>query len=359
MLAGNLVTEINVVLTVLFHFPLAGTFTVHLCSLVSWNVVATTNAIAAGLQMIQVYRVLEVILARKQQKLKENNTDKSVNANEATLPSVLDRCCYSNILRNPTRNGLVITAVKLDPPNPNCFVCRQGTVELTCNTQRWTLQHLVERVLQQELGLQEPSITIGTAGALIWEQGPDSDQELFQVNWTKSLADLPAGGITNGSIVHVDDFTQSLEMSIHVSHIDAFEDVSQKQEEEGGTTTEKFPFLLKGSTSKGSSPTGNPTDASTTNPSTAGKSQTVSTKDSQDNDDDEDIVLVVRNKSRDENKKRKTGTLADDNHPEGESNDSRSNKRQRLDEKDTTASSSSSAPSSNAASSVQVIVIDD
>lgn len=240
--------------------------------------IATTNAIAAGLQMLQVYRVLSLIHEKKKKKVNNNNND-----NKSTSPplSIAQDCCYNNILRNPTRNGLVITAVPLNPPNPSCFVCRQGMMELICDPRLWTLGHFIQRILKQELGLQQPTIQLNTHD-MIWEEGPDSDQDMFQKNYTKTLNHLPAGGIQHGTLVRVDDFTQSLEFTIAVSQPQAWD-----PDDPITTTKEEYPFLLQGHRRK---PLEEPT--STTAPSVvAHQDKTVP--------GDNDVVMVVRKRKED------------------------------------------------------------
>mmetsp|Transcript_13248 Transcript_13248/g.36590 ORF Transcript_13248/g.36590 Transcript_13248/m.36590 type:complete len:649 (-) Transcript_13248:708-2654(-) len=228
--------------------------------------IATTNAIAAGLQMMQVYQVL--------------------TSTKLGKGSIAENCRYCNILRNPTRNGLAITAVALEKPNPNCFVCRQGSVHFSCDTATWTLEHFLKRILTQELGFQEPNILLGDTQ--VWEQGEGSDQATYEINLPKLLSKLPGGGIQNGSIVCVEDFTQDLELSIHVSHETNW---PKKEGAEASTKTEEYPFTLKGGSSAAAAA---PTNGDA-KPAAAAAVDSQQQPD-EDEDDDDDIIVVVKRK---------------------------------------------------------------
>jgi len=142
--------------------------------------IATTNAIVAGLQMIQVINILKAQLA---------SGKKGGN---------LQECCqYVNCIRQSTRNGLYLTASKLNPPNPNCFVCRGSTLALTIDTKTWTLERFLERIVKRELGFHEPTLMLD--GDIIWEEGEGADLEAFARNQTKTLSVLPCGGIHHGT----------------------------------------------------------------------------------------------------------------------------------------------------------------
>ena len=77
---------------------------------------------------------------------------------------------------------------------------------------------LLARVIKKELGFTEPTIMIGED--IVYEEGEDIDPSEFAVNLSKSLVDLPAGGMGHGSIVRIEDFTQNLEVEVSVSHKD-------------------------------------------------------------------------------------------------------------------------------------------
>jgi ubiquitin-like 1-activating enzyme E1 B len=188
--------------------------------------IATTNAICAGLQILQAFRILKAQLLLQQKKEKNNN---GVDDEELQLK---DTCCYINCIRNKTRNGLYLTASKLEDPNPNCFVCRNATIPLTLNVNEWTLEDFLQKIVKGRLGFEAPTIELD--GDFIWEEGEGADATEFAPNLPKILSQLPCGGIQHGTILELDDATQNLTIQVSVTHQDVWE----------GDEVEDHPFLV-------------------------------------------------------------------------------------------------------------------
>eukprot|EP00557_Chaetoceros_sp_GSL56_P005690 CAMPEP_0176499734 /NCGR_PEP_ID=MMETSP0200_2-20121128/13103_1 /TAXON_ID=947934 /ORGANISM="Chaetoceros sp., Strain GSL56" /LENGTH=646 /DNA_ID=CAMNT_0017898209 /DNA_START=50 /DNA_END=1987 /DNA_ORIENTATION=+ len=159
--------------------------------------IATTNAIVAGLQILQAFHILRDQIEGKAGDLKKS-------------------CRYTYCLRDKTRKGYYLLPTFLPDPNPKCFVCKNAVINLTLNTTNWTLEMLLRRVLKKELGFMEPSITIGSS--IIYEEGEDIGDDEYTVMLQKKLADLPAGGVKHGVVIRVEDFTQDLEVDICFHH---------------------------------------------------------------------------------------------------------------------------------------------
>jgi ubiquitin-like 1-activating enzyme E1 B len=94
------------------------------------HAIATTNAIAAGMMVVDAIKVLQ-------------------NRFEA--------CNTSWIARGQPH---LISSQKLAKPNPKCYVCAQHTLELTLNTNKWNLKRLYEDVLGKKLSMNEPSVNV-------------------------------------------------------------------------------------------------------------------------------------------------------------------------------------------------------
>ena len=137
--------------------------------------IATTNAIVAGLQLLQVFQLL---------KLKTEQKDHS---------AIKECCRYVYCLRDKTRKGYYLQPTSLADPNPKCFVCRNAQVDVCIDTETWTLEQFVDKVIKKRLGFAEPTILIGDSQ--IYEEGEDADMECFAVNLPKTLVNLPCGGI--------------------------------------------------------------------------------------------------------------------------------------------------------------------
>ena len=178
-----------------------------------------------------------------------------------------------------TRNGLYLTASKLETPNPSCFVCRNATIPLILNVQTWTLERLLKTVVKDRLGFEAPTVLID--GDLIWEEGEGADSEEFMVNLPKTLDQLPCGGIQHGSVFELDDATQNLTIQISVTHQVDWPDQPEDEREE-------FPFVVGGAPPK-SAPAAATTDKPAENGGAAASLPAVEN----DDDDDDDIVVVM------------------------------------------------------------------
>ena len=178
-----------------------------------------------------------------------------------------------------TRNGLYLTASKLETPNPDCFVCRNATIPLILNVQTWTLERLLKIIVKGRLGFEAPTVLID--GDLIWEEGEGANSEEFMVNLPKALDQLPCGGIQHGSVFELDDATQNLTIQISVTHQVDWPDQPEDEREE-------FPFVVGGAPPKSSNA---PAAATTDNPSENGG--TVASVPAVANDDDDDDIVVV------------------------------------------------------------------
>lgn len=233
--------------------------------------IATTNAIVAGLQVLQAFHILRSRLLKGDAK----NNLKEV-------------CRYIYCLRDKTRKGYYLQPTKLPDPNPECFVCRNAVIFLAVNTKEWTLDMLLSRVIKKELGFGEPTLMVG--GDIVYEEGEDIDPSEYSGNLFKKLADLPSGGVGHGSVVRVEDFTQDLEVEISVSHQDCWviKDENGKGKAKGDEREEIEKFEIGGSkptvatAGKGGGKNGAATGTSATN---GGKEE-------KSNDDDGNIEVV-------------------------------------------------------------------
>jgi ubiquitin-like 1-activating enzyme E1 B len=233
--------------------------------------IATTNAIAAGLQILQAFNILR---AQLETKTKSGN--------------LADYCHYVNCIRSRTRNGLYLTATALEEPNPKCFVCRNATIPLTLNVNNWTLQDLLAKIIKKDLGFDEPTIML--EGDIIWEEGEDSDQAAFETNLAKMLPLLPCGGIQHGTVLSIEDFSQDMTVNVAITHQDVWELAEGEEEVDphkfvvGGT---KPQAVAAAAPKSAEVPNGDQKPAAVE----AATATTAST--SGVDDDDDDVILVV------------------------------------------------------------------
>eukprot|EP00622_Pseudochattonella_farcimen_P001452 FR736149.1.p1 GENE.FR736149.1~~FR736149.1.p1 ORF type:complete len:162 (+),score=17.97 FR736149.1:64-486(+) len=62
---------------------------------------------------------------------------------------------------------------------------------------------------------------------MLWEEGEGADTEGFEQNAEKMMDKLPAGGLQDGSIFTVEDFSQDLELEVCVHHRDDFDPLTE------------------------------------------------------------------------------------------------------------------------------------
>jgi hypothetical protein len=73
------------------------------------------------------------------------------------------------------------------------------------------LQDFVTKVLKGRLGFNEPSVMLGSC--FLYEEGDGCDEDLAE-NLPLLLSACPAGGIQDGALLSLEDFTQKLEVSV-------------------------------------------------------------------------------------------------------------------------------------------------
>jgi ubiquitin-like 1-activating enzyme E1 B len=151
--------------------------------------IATTNAIVAGQEVIELLKILK------------HGKD-----------SIITKCKTMYCLRDKTRKGLVIQPSSLEPPNPNCYVCKNACVTVRLDTATWTLQRFIDEVLKKKMSFNSPIIQIGTDQ--IYEESEDGPEEDYVQNLPKTLEELPAGGIKDGTSITVEDFDQDMEVTL-------------------------------------------------------------------------------------------------------------------------------------------------
>jgi len=156
--------------------------------------IATTNAVVAGLQVLELLRLVE---------------QKCILSEERTSLAEVGRYTYCQ--RFPTgRKCELLQPVALEGPQPTCYVCRNATIPVALDTNETTLQTFVDVVLKKKLGFIDPAVDKGNNGLY--------DSEDNTQNLPLTLAKLPAGGVVNATLLCVNDFQISLEMNIEIRH---------------------------------------------------------------------------------------------------------------------------------------------
>ncbi|XP_065866282.1 SUMO-activating enzyme subunit 2 isoform X2 [Euphorbia lathyris] len=160
------------------------------------HAVATTNAVIAGLIVIEAIKVLE------------KDTDNY-------------RMTYC--LEHPSKKMLLMPVEPFEP-NRSCCVCSESPLSLEINTHRSKLRDFVEKIVKAKLGMSSPLIMRGSA--LLYEVGDDLDEDMianYNNNLEKVLSELPSS-VTGGTVLTVEDLQQEFTCNIHIKHREEFDE---------------------------------------------------------------------------------------------------------------------------------------
>lgn len=214
--------------------------------------IATTNAITAGVVVLQTFKVLQ---------------------NE------LDKCksVYMRLRPNP-RQQLLVPEKFLTAPNPNCYVCAaEPAIHLRIDTKRMNIKEFRDEVLIKTLNMVNPDVIVDSKGVVVIS----SEEGETECNEGKLMCEMD---IVDGVLLKCDDFFQNYELSVIIVHIDTerddplFEVIADpnqlKPKEEGSST---------GSTATSNGSKEDVTDG----PSTSKKARINEVE-----DDDDDLCLI-------------------------------------------------------------------
>ena len=141
--------------------------------------IATTNAMTAGLCVLQAFKVLRDDLQKAKMVFLERSAARVINTDT------------------------------LKPPNPNCAVCGIAQSRLVVDTSRATLNNLVEDVLRLELGYGDEFSVNNEIGTLY---DPELDDNL-----EKKFADLGIKGDSFLTVIDDDEENPRVNLSFSIS----------------------------------------------------------------------------------------------------------------------------------------------
>ena len=143
------------------------------------HAIATTNAIAAGVIVMEAVKLL--------------------SERRPTSPADLSHLTSRQVYISPYRPHL-LQPQSLEPPRRSCYVCSDSSLTLHCDTSRFTLRQLYELVLEKELALPEASVDVYNRDNAIGAKDDCEDDYL-----ERPLDGVKAG---DGAMVSVEDETQ-------------------------------------------------------------------------------------------------------------------------------------------------------
>ncbi|KAK8721934.1 hypothetical protein OTU49_012643 [Cherax quadricarinatus] len=154
--------------------------------------IATTNAIIAGLIVLEAMKILQG----------RTNECKTV---------------YLNRKPNPRKRLLVPCA--LDKPNPKCYVCSEKPeVCVRLNVEKTTVRTLEEKILKTALNMVAPDVEISDGKGTILISSEEGETE---GNNDKMLKEF---NITDGTLLNCDDFLQNYTLTVNLIHCEKLED---------------------------------------------------------------------------------------------------------------------------------------
>ncbi|VDL95114.1 unnamed protein product [Schistocephalus solidus] len=184
----DFVAAASAVRAILFHVPGSKDQTRFTAKSLAGNIVpaiATTNAIIAGVMVLQGLNVLQ-----------------------NRLESV--RTVY--LRRQPAGYGRLLVACRPSPANPACLVCSQGPareLQLVCFPEHMRLCSLRDDVLVRRLGMLAPDVEIDGRGVILIS----SDEEETKDIENKTLADF----LHPSCRLRCDDFRQSMTFYLRIT----------------------------------------------------------------------------------------------------------------------------------------------
>jgi ubiquitin-like 1-activating enzyme E1 B len=152
--------------------------------------IATTNAIVAGLIVLQAIKVLS---------------------------NQIDQCRAVYVRAKPVMSKFIVSS-ELVKPNSKCYVCAsKPEILVKLDIESFTVKQFETKILKKELNMIQPDVEIddGTGRIIL-----SSDESETEQNNDKTLSSF---GLTSSSTVTCDDFFQHYEVKITLIQCDSFD----------------------------------------------------------------------------------------------------------------------------------------
>jgi len=175
----------------IFHIATKSRFDIKSISGNIIPAIATTNAIVAGLMVVEALKIL------------------SGKMNDC-------RTIYLN--KQVKAKSRLLVPCKLEAPNQKCYVCaKKPEVTVYLDTNTFTVKQLEDKVFKEKFGMIAPDVEIDDGKGTILVSSEEGETE---DNWEKKLSDFKIG---NGSRLKGDDFLQNYELVVVVRHKEGIE----------------------------------------------------------------------------------------------------------------------------------------
>lgn len=165
--------------------------------------IATTNAMVAGLQVFEAIK----ILCGKDMK-------------------TYGRSSWINRQPMGNRKKILIAANLLEDPVPTCLACSKEGASVYIDTKVTTLREFLTNVVNGALGFTAPCIDNGEGFLFEEERDEDEDDEEYEQKLSFlpiPMSKLVGGGLRDGTVVQIIDFSQDLKKDLSIIHRDKSE----------------------------------------------------------------------------------------------------------------------------------------
>lgn len=177
----------------IFHIQRKSRFDVKSISGNIIPAIATTNAIIAGLMVVECLKVL---------------SGRSEDC----------RTVYLN-KQVKVKNRLLVPC-HLEKPNPKCYVCaKKPEITVYLNVNKTTVKQLEEKLFKEKFGMIAPDVEVDDGKGTIIISSEEGETE---DNWPKMLSEFK---ITSSTRLKGDDFLQNYELVVIVRHNEDQEDL--------------------------------------------------------------------------------------------------------------------------------------
>jgi ubiquitin-like 1-activating enzyme E1 B len=241
-LALDFVTAASNLRSHVFGIPMQSPFSVKQIAGNIVHAIATTNAIIAGLETLEVMKVCadpnnHLIRAAKRREMEARQGSSALSADDiadrvAAMKAesdayIMAKCKATFIYLTPNRRGMVLGGGRLCKPKESCDACRNALATVTLDTNKCTLQTFVDVALKGKLGFVEPSFLCGNDAEKIFDY-PDDYYDAPQGEEAMGatvVSQLPgSGGLYPGAVVLVrEEENPEIEANVVVRHKDAAE----------------------------------------------------------------------------------------------------------------------------------------
>ena len=161
--------------------------------------IATTNAIVAGLIVLEALKIIN---------------------------GEFDACRFTYLYKEPNSAGRLLSSVKLEDKSPACFVCSQSFVDLQV-TESFTLGDLVKEVLGGHFGMTSPNIMAGDS--LLYESPLDGEEDEMAGQLRKTFSDVH---LQTGSAIEATDNLAAFTLSLSIKIVPRLTKIVEEKETE-------------------------------------------------------------------------------------------------------------------------------